>query len=79
MQKEKRSVTSECRWDQNGRQSRGVSAECWREDMAMDSAPSTIGILLAFAAIFLGCIVWATRGHPSDADNEDLGVVAKDH
>lgn len=45
----------------------------------MGDAPSTIGIILAFLAVFLGCVVWATHGHPSDADNEDLGVVAKDH
>jgi hypothetical protein len=46
---------------------------------SMGDAPSTIGIILAFISVFVGCIIWATRGHPSDADNEDLGVVAKDH
>lgn len=45
----------------------------------MDNAPSTIAILLAFLAVFVTCVLWATRGHPADADNEDLGVVAKDH
>jgi len=40
------------------------------------SAP---GLLLVFLAIFVVCLVWATHGHPADADNEDLGVVAKDH
>lgn len=45
----------------------------------MGSAPSTIAILLVFLAVFVTCILWATHGHPSDADNEDLGVVAKDH
>lgn len=43
------------------------------------SAPSTIGMILTLVAVFMGCLVWATRGHPADADNEDLGVVAKDH
>lgn len=45
----------------------------------MSETPLTIGLLLLFLAIFAGCILWATHGHPSDADNEDLGVVAKDH
>jgi len=45
----------------------------------MGDAPSTIGIILTFLAVFVACILWATHGHPSDADNEDLGVVAKDH
>jgi hypothetical protein len=45
----------------------------------MGDAPSTIGIILVFLAIFVSGILWATHGHPSDADNEDLGVVAKDH
>lgn len=30
-------------------------------------------------AIFVVCMLWATHGHRSDADNEDLSVVAKDH
>jgi hypothetical protein len=37
------------------------------------------GTILLFLAIFVVCILWATHGHPSNADNEDLGVVAKDH
>lgn len=45
----------------------------------MDSSSITLGVLLLFAVIFLICISWATRGHPADADNEDLSVVAKDH
>ena len=45
----------------------------------MNDAPSTIAILLLFAGVFISCILWATHGHPSGADNEDLGVVAKDH
>ena len=45
----------------------------------MGDALSTIGVMLLFLAIFVVCITWATHGHTSDADNEDLGVVAKDH
>jgi len=40
---------------------------------------STIGVVALFLAVFGVCILWATHGHPSDADNEDLSVVAKDH
>lgn len=36
-------------------------------------------ILLSFPAIFASVLLWATHGHPSNADNEDLGVVGKDH
>jgi hypothetical protein len=45
----------------------------------MDEFFATFGVLLLFPAVFGLCILWATRGHPSDADNEDLSVVAKDH
>lgn len=45
----------------------------------MGDAPNTIAIVLVFLSVFVICILWATHGHPSDADNEDLGVVAKDH
>ncbi len=45
----------------------------------MNEALATFGVLLLFPAIFAVCILWATHGHPSDADNEDLGVVAKDN
>lgn len=45
----------------------------------MGDASSTIGMVLVFLAVFVSCLLWATHGHPSDADNEDLGVVAKDH
>ncbi len=38
-----------------------------------------MGIILAFLLIFLAGLLWATHGHPSDADNQDLSVVAKDH
>lgn len=37
------------------------------------------GVILTLAAIFGVCLLWATHGHPSDAVNEDLGVVSKDH
>jgi hypothetical protein len=45
----------------------------------MDEALATYGILFLFPAIFGVCILWATHGHPSNADNENLSVVAKDH
>lgn len=47
--------------------------------VVMEEALATLGALLLFPAIFGVCVAWATRGHPSDADNEDLSVVAKDH
>lgn len=39
----------------------------------------TLGLILSLLAIFGVCLLWATHGHPSNADNEDLGVVSKDH
>jgi len=45
----------------------------------MDEALATFGMFLLFPAIFGVCILWATHGHPANADNEDLSVVAKDH
>jgi hypothetical protein len=45
----------------------------------MDLTPSTIFVVILFPAIFAVCILWATHGHTSNADNEDLSVVAKDH
>lgn len=45
----------------------------------MIDTPNTIGLLLLMIGVFVGCILWATRGHTSDATNEDLSVVAKDH
>lgn len=27
--------------------------------------PNTVGVLLLFLAVFLGCIFWATRGEPA--------------
>ena len=40
---------------------------------------SEIAIIVSFAAVFATVLLWATHGHPSNADNEDLGVVGKDH
>ncbi|HLJ76545.1 MAG TPA: hypothetical protein VKT75_03990 [Acidobacteriaceae bacterium] len=40
---------------------------------------SLLGVILSLPAIFGVCLLWATHGHPSNADNEDLGVVSKDH
>jgi multisubunit Na+/H+ antiporter MnhB subunit len=45
----------------------------------MTEVLSTIGVIVLFLAVFGLCILWATHGHPGDADNEDLSVVAKDH
>lgn len=45
----------------------------------MTDAPNTIIVLIVFPVIFVLCILWATHGHPADANNEDLSVVAKDH
>ncbi|HYK35565.1 hypothetical protein [Alloacidobacterium sp.] len=30
--------------------------------------PSTVGALILFAVVFVVAILWATRGHTSDAD-----------
>lgn len=38
-----------------------------------------LAIILSLPAIFAALLLRATHGHPSDADNEDLGVVGKDH
>ncbi len=45
----------------------------------MGQTPSTIFVILMFPVIFVLCILWATHGHTSNADNEDLSVTAKDH
>lgn len=45
----------------------------------MGEAFTSVGVILLFLVIFAVGISWATRGHCADADNEDLGVVAKDH
>lgn len=45
----------------------------------METTPSTLGILLLFLAVFLTCILWATRGHTAHADpeEEDIGQPGK--
>jgi hypothetical protein len=45
----------------------------------MTETPNTIGVLLLFAVIFLGCILWATRGRTatSDPEEEDVGMPGK--
>jgi hypothetical protein len=45
----------------------------------MTGTPNTIGVFLLFAVIFLGCILWATRGHTATADpeEEDVGTPGK--
>ena len=48
-------------------------------EVGMEGSPNTILVIVAFAAIFAAGLIWATHGHPSNADNEDLGVVGKDH
>jgi hypothetical protein len=40
----------------------------------MDMTPSTVGVLLLFAVVFLTCILWATRGHTADADPEEEDI-----
>jgi hypothetical protein len=30
--------------------------------------PNTLGVLLLFVAVFVGGILWATRGHCADTD-----------
>lgn len=45
----------------------------------MTDTPITFGLIFLFLVVFSVCILWATHGHPADAENEDLGVVAKDH
>ncbi|MFP5226237.1 MAG: hypothetical protein ACLGXA_01310 [Acidobacteriota bacterium] len=45
----------------------------------MGPTPSTIFVVLIMPLVFAFCILWATHGHTSNADNEDLSVVAKDH
>jgi hypothetical protein len=45
----------------------------------MGDTPITITLIASFLAIFFTGILWATHGHPADADNEDLSVLHKDH
>ena len=46
----------------------------------MSGTPNTIGLMLLFAVVFLGCILWATHGHTATADTEeqDVGTPGKD-
>jgi hypothetical protein len=46
----------------------------------MDGTPNTIGVILLFFIVFLGCILWATRGHTAhaDTDEQDAGMPGKD-
>lgn len=45
----------------------------------MTEVLSTLGVMVLFLVVFGVGIVWATHGHPSDADNENLSVAGKDH
>ena len=56
-----------------------TSAEYSPGGVEMGQTPSTIFVILMFPVIFVICILWATHGHTSNADNEDLSVTAKDH
>jgi len=40
----------------------------------MDATPSTVGVLLLFVTVFLGCILWATHGHTANADPEEEDI-----
>lgn len=32
--------------------------------------PNTVGVILLFVAVFVGGILWATRGHGADAEGQ---------
>lgn len=40
----------------------------------MAGTPNTLGVLLLFAAVFLGSLLWATHGHTATADPEEEDV-----
>jgi hypothetical protein len=40
----------------------------------MTETPNTIGVILLFGAIFLTCILWATRGETGTAGPEEADV-----
>lgn len=40
----------------------------------MTGTPNTLGVLLLFFVVFVGCILWATRGHTAEADTEEQDV-----
>ena len=58
---------------------RDVSAGPIRRRIVPESVMGTLALVLSFPAMFGALLLWATHGHTSDADNEDLGVVGKDH
>jgi hypothetical protein len=37
----------------------------------MVETPNTLGLILLFVVVFLGCLLWATHGHTADADAEE--------
>lgn len=41
----------------------------------MTATPNTVGLILLFIAVFLACILWATRGMfvPHEVDHEHKG------
>lgn len=41
--------------------------------------PNTVAVVLLFAGVFFGCILWATHGHTATADpeEEDVGTPGK--
>jgi hypothetical protein len=49
------------------------------EGANMTEVLTTIGVMVLFLVVFGVGIVWATHGHPSDADNESLSAAGRDH
>jgi hypothetical protein len=47
----------------------------------MTETPNTIGVILLFVVVFLGCILWATGVHADShhAEEQDAGKPGKDH
>ena len=46
----------------------------------MSGDPNTIGLMLLFFVVFLGCLLWATHGRTATADpeEEDVGTPGRD-
>ncbi len=46
----------------------------------MSEDPNTIGLMVLFFVVFLGCLLWATHGHTATADpeEEDVGTPGGD-
>lgn len=46
----------------------------------MSGDPNTIGLMVLFFVVFLGCLLWATHGHTATADpeKEDVGTPGRD-